>query len=129
MSRVESTKWWAGWMESCVSLRMKLAWTLGSGLQSCRPMGSAISVLKTAYSDRPVSFDTGDEEMLVLPLSGSCTVTCGSEVFELAGRPSVFAGPSDFVYLPISTQVSIAGRLMLAIRSPPVAFNDERFVL
>lgn len=44
--------------------------------------------------------DTGDEEMLVLPLAGSATVDCAGQRFELAGRPSVFAGVTDFAYLP-----------------------------
>jgi 5-deoxy-glucuronate isomerase len=80
--------------------------------------GWTYSGLRVAdLGDRPVTFDTGDEEMLVLPLSGSCTVTCGSEVFELAGRPSVFAGPSDFVYLPISTRVSVEGAGRIAFPS------------
>ncbi len=43
---------------------------------------------------------TGDEEMLVLPLAGSATVDCAGQRFELAGRPSVFAGVTDFAYLP-----------------------------
>ena len=36
--------------------------------------------------------NTGDEEMLVLPLAGSATVDCAGQRFELAGRPAVFAG-------------------------------------
>ncbi|MEU8250381.1 5-deoxy-glucuronate isomerase [Nonomuraea sp. NPDC048916] len=61
-----------------------------------------------------VSFDTGEEEMLVLPLSGSCAVTCSASgepaaSWELAGRASVFDGPSDFAYIPISTQVTVTG--------------------
>jgi 5-deoxy-glucuronate isomerase len=43
---------------------------------------------------------TGLTEVLVLPLAGSCSVTCGSGRLELAGRPSVFDGVSDFAYLP-----------------------------
>ena len=43
---------------------------------------------------------TGDEEMLVLPLAGSATVDCAGQRFELAGRASVFAGVTDFAYLP-----------------------------
>ncbi len=46
---------------------------------------------------------TGPEEMLVLPLAGSCAVTCGGERLELAGRPSVFDGVTDFAYLPRGT--------------------------
>src|ERR1022692_1204358 len=42
----------------------------------------------------------GPQEMLVLPLAGSCAVTGGGERLELAGRPSVFDGVTDFAYLP-----------------------------
>lgn len=45
---------------------------------------------------------TGAEEMIIIPLAGGCRVTCGSESFTLTGRPSVFAGPSDFCYLPVN---------------------------
>ena len=44
--------------------------------------------------------EAGEEELLLVPLAGSCTVTVGSERFEVAGRASVFEGPTDFVYLP-----------------------------
>jgi 5-deoxy-glucuronate isomerase len=48
--------------------------------------------------------ETGDDEVLVLPLAGSCVVSCvvaaGPVVIELAGRRSVFDGVTDFVYLP-----------------------------
>ena len=43
---------------------------------------------------------TGAAEMLVLPLAGSATVHCAGQRLELAGRPSVFAGVTDFAYLP-----------------------------
>jgi 5-deoxy-glucuronate isomerase len=58
-------------------------------------------------------FHTGEDEVIVLPLAGSCTVrTIDGHRFELAGRPSVFAGASDFVYLPRDASVmvtSVAG--------------------
>ncbi|PZG16249.1 5-deoxy-glucuronate isomerase [Nonomuraea aridisoli] len=66
-------------------------------------------------TDAPVSFDTGEEEMLVLPLAGSCTVTLPGETFPLAGRPSVFDGPSDFAYVPIGTRVTIEGAGRIAL--------------
>jgi 5-deoxy-glucuronate isomerase len=44
---------------------------------------------------------TGPEEMLLVPLAGSASVDCDGERLELAGRPSVFAGPTDFAYLPV----------------------------
>jgi len=70
----------------------------------------------------PVSFGTGGEEMIVLPLAGSCVVTVapdggGERVFELAGRPSVFDGPSDFAYIPISAQVTLTGTGRIALPS------------
>jgi 5-deoxy-glucuronate isomerase len=51
---------------------------------------------------------TGQAETLVLPLAGSCSVTCGSERLELAGRTSVFDGVSDFAYLPRHSSSVIA---------------------
>ena len=43
---------------------------------------------------------TGGDEMLVLPLAGPAVVDCDGERFTLAGRPGVFAGVTDFAYLP-----------------------------
>jgi 5-deoxy-glucuronate isomerase len=50
---------------------------------------------------------TGPSEMLVLPLAGSCTVSCGGQRLELADRASVFDGLSDFAYLPRAESVEI----------------------
>ncbi|MGI5283229.1 5-deoxy-glucuronate isomerase [Nonomuraea polychroma] len=80
-------------------------------------------------TDAPLSFDTGEEEMLVLPLAGSCTLTItpsppspapgtpDSETFRLTGRASVFDGPSDFVYVPIHAQVTLQGAGRIALPS------------
>ena len=46
------------------------------------------------------ALDTGPDEMLVLPLAGSCLVECDGERFELQGRSSVFARVTDFAYVP-----------------------------
>jgi 5-deoxy-glucuronate isomerase len=46
-----------------------------------------------------LTFESGEEEVLVLPLEGSCVVGCADERFELAGRAGVFAGLTDFVYV------------------------------
>jgi 5-deoxy-glucuronate isomerase len=56
------------------------------------------------------SFDTGDSEWIVLPLSGSCTVAVSGDTFRLHGRTSVFSGVSDFAYVPRDAQASIASR-------------------
>jgi 5-deoxy-glucuronate isomerase len=55
-----------------------------------------------------VSFHTARDEMLVLPLAGSGTVSCDGRTFELAGRSSVFHRVSDFAYLPIEASVTLS---------------------
>jgi 5-deoxy-glucuronate isomerase len=50
---------------------------------------------------------TVDEEMIVLPLSGSCTVATDGETFALTGRESVFSSVTDFAYMPIQSQAEI----------------------
>jgi len=78
----------------------------------------------TVVAGGPVELDSGDEETLVVPLAGSFRV----EVTEadgtthdvvLAGRPSVFDGPTDVVYTGRGSTVRIsnggpdAGRVAL----------------
>ena len=46
------------------------------------------------------TFDTGEDEWVVLPLSGSCTVACDGETVALAGRRGVFTRVTDFAYVP-----------------------------
>ncbi|WTY49092.1 5-deoxy-glucuronate isomerase [Micromonospora sp. NBC_01412] len=53
-------------------------------------------------------FTTGDDEMLVLPLTGSAMVDCDGTRFELVGRTSVFDRVSDFCYLPIGARVEVS---------------------
>ncbi|MEV4919190.1 5-deoxy-glucuronate isomerase [Streptomyces tirandamycinicus] len=52
--------------------------------------------------------DTGDSEWIVLPLAGGCTVRTEDTTMELAGRASVFAGVTDFAYVPRDARVLIA---------------------
>ncbi|TDD00778.1 5-deoxy-glucuronate isomerase [Saccharopolyspora terrae] len=77
---------------------------------------SSLRVLELAAGESH-RFDTGDSEWIVLPLSGSCAVSCDGEVFELAGRKSVFAGVTDFAYVPRDASVlvdsSAGGRFAL----------------
>ncbi len=62
-----------------------------------------------------------DVERIVVPLSGSFTVRYRSSndshdrVQELHGRPSVFAGPTDVLYLPITTSAEVTGRGRVAV--------------
>jgi 5-deoxy-glucuronate isomerase len=50
---------------------------------------------------------TGEHEVLVLALSGSAVVEAEGECFELAGRPDVFEGISDYVYVPRDSELTL----------------------
>jgi 5-deoxy-glucuronate isomerase len=51
---------------------------------------------------------SGGEELVVLPLAGSCLVECESHRFRLAGRDGVFSGVSDFAYIPCDAEARIS---------------------
>jgi len=71
---------------------------------------------------RTLTFQTGEEEMVVLPLAGQgIRVECDGRTFVLAGRDHVFSGPSDFVYVPREAEVSLA-----ADQDVRVAFPSSR---
>jgi 5-deoxy-glucuronate isomerase len=55
-------------------------------------------------------FVTGDEEVLVLPLAGACAVSCDDKEHRLAGRASVFEGPTDFIYAPPGSTVLVTSQ-------------------
>ena len=55
----------------------------------------------------PFALESGDDELLVLPLSGSCAVRCDGESCTLAGRDSVFSAVSDFAYVPRDARVEL----------------------
>jgi 5-deoxy-glucuronate isomerase len=50
---------------------------------------------------------TGEDELIVLPLAGACSVACDGERFTVSGRESVFAQVTDFVYAPRDADVEI----------------------
>jgi 5-deoxy-glucuronate isomerase len=52
-------------------------------------------------------FATGEDETVVLPLSGGCVVECDGERFELAGRRNVFSRVTDFAYVPRDAEVTV----------------------
>ncbi|KUO13065.1 5-deoxy-glucuronate isomerase [Streptomyces dysideae] len=54
------------------------------------------------------ALSTGDSEFLVLPLTGSGSVTTDGKAFELAGRTGVFASVTDFAYLPRESEALIS---------------------
>jgi len=54
------------------------------------------------------TIETGDDEVIVLPLEGACRVTVDGEAFAVEGRDGVFAAVTDFVYAPRDAAVEIA---------------------
>jgi 5-deoxy-glucuronate isomerase len=54
------------------------------------------------------ALDTGEDEVVVLPLEGAAAVTVDGERFELEGRDGVFAAVTDFVYAPRDARVEVA---------------------
>jgi 5-deoxy-glucuronate isomerase len=63
------------------------------------------------------SGSTGADEVALVPLSGSCTVTSGGEEWQIGGRTSVFDGTTSSLYLPINSEytVTAASNLELSI--------------
>ncbi|MHA3020553.1 5-deoxy-glucuronate isomerase [Mycobacterium sp. BMJ-28] len=62
-----------------------------------------------------VSLNTGDTEVMILPLAGGGSVEAGGQTFPLSPRGSVFDGPADMVYLGIDQAYTVAGRGRIAI--------------
>jgi 5-deoxy-glucuronate isomerase len=54
------------------------------------------------------TFGTGADEVLVLPLSGGCTVSTDGASATLDGRKSVLSGPTDFAYLPVGSTATVS---------------------
>jgi 5-deoxy-glucuronate isomerase len=73
---------------------------------------SSLHVLELAAGDTH-TFDTGEDEWVVLPLSGSCAVSCRDvegrgDLFRLAGRRGVFTRVTDFAYVPRDATATVA---------------------
>jgi 5-deoxy-glucuronate isomerase len=51
--------------------------------------------------------ETGDREMLVVPVEGGCVVEVDGERFELEGRAGVFDRVTDFMYVPIGAALRL----------------------
>jgi 5-deoxy-glucuronate isomerase len=71
--------------------------------------GWGYSSLKIISLEREGShgFDTGPDEVIVLPLNGSVAVDVADAHCELDGRASVFDGPTDLVYVGSGQTVSL----------------------
>ncbi|WP_350348240.1 5-deoxy-glucuronate isomerase [Agromyces sp. G08B096] len=77
--------------------------------------------------DTGLGLPAADLERLIVPLHGSFTVGVdapdddapATERFELAGRPSVFSGPTDTLFLPPGAAARITGRGRVAVAEAP----------
>ncbi|KLU08283.1 MULTISPECIES: 5-deoxy-glucuronate isomerase [unclassified Kocuria] len=65
-----------------------------------------------------ITLDAAEEERIVVPLTGSFTAETGGETYDLAGRPSVFAGPTDVLYTGVRRDLTVStatgGRVAVA---------------
>ena len=79
---------------------------------------SGLRVLDLAAGEAELG-DTGGNEMVVLPLAGSCGVDTDAGGADLAGRAGVFAAVTDCAYVPRDTAYRISteqgGRFALAM--------------
>jgi len=75
------------------------------------------SSLKVVELESPhgLTLDTGETEVMILPLSGQGTVGSGHETFELSWRASVFDGPADMVYIGTGNTYTLSGEGRFAI--------------
>jgi len=74
---------------------------------------------------------TGGEEVCLVPVSGTCSVSSAVGKWEIGGRESPFDGPPHALYLPpgVDYRVEAAGELELAVCSAPAERGVEPFVV
>jgi 5-deoxy-glucuronate isomerase len=91
---------------------------LGAGSTADGPYALALSPEQAGWTycglrvlDLPAGgahrFDTGDDEVIVLPLAGSAVVETDGQRFPLTGRRSVFTAVTDFAYVPRDSTVTV----------------------
>jgi 5-deoxy-glucuronate isomerase len=87
-------------------------------------------VLKLAAGES-VERRADGEEVCLVPLSGTCSVSASSEEWEVGGRKDPFAGPPHALYLPPGTdyRVDATTGLELAVCSAPAETGVEAFVV
>jgi 5-deoxy-glucuronate isomerase len=71
------------------------------------------------------SLDTGDEEVVVVPLAGGALVRAEDGEWEVGGRGDVFAGLPHSLYLPAKTAVELEGSGELALCGAQVDTRRE----
>jgi 5-deoxy-glucuronate isomerase len=94
--------------------------SLGTSDSALKVSGWAHTGLKVATLEEgaAVELPAAGEERIVVPLSGSFTAVVDGQNFQLAGRASVFNGPSDVLYTGTEKTLTISsadgGRVAIA---------------
>ncbi|GAA3287989.1 5-deoxy-glucuronate isomerase [Arthrobacter citreus] len=107
--------------------------SLGAADSAVKVPGWAHTGIKVASlaPGQSVTLSGGQEERLVIPLEGACTVTADGTKYELRGRRSVFAGPTDVLYSGVGTPLTLSsedgGRFAIAL-APASASYPVRLV-
>ncbi len=68
-----------------------------------------LEVLRLAPGQQS-TVDTGPDEVIVVPLAGSCTVDSGNAGAALTGRDSVFSGVTDVAYVPVDSRLRVGSQ-------------------
>lgn len=85
--------------------------------------------LRVAELDGELQLDAAPLERMIVPLSGSFTVSASGESWTLGGRTSVFDGPADVLYLGSQTAATVAGRGRVAVAEATASHPRDAAVL
>lgn len=83
------------------------AWQLDIDAESAGWRFSGLGVLALA-AGAVESFDTGEREVILVPLEGTFDVTVDGVTRTIGGRASVFEGATDVLYVPRDSAVSVS---------------------
>lgn len=87
------------------------------GIEGWQHTGLHVAELAGAAVELPA----GDIERIVVPLAGSFTVDHEGRSTPLAGRSSVFEGPTDTLYVGAGAAIGIRGSGRVAVASAPTS--------
>jgi len=81
-------------------------------------------------SSAPLTIAADNRERAIFVLAGGdITVQYGHESVVIRGRKSVFDGPTDHLYLPINTEISISGDARVAVGEAPAKNSKSASVM
>jgi len=84
----------------------------------------------TVSSANPLHIEADNRERALFVLSGGdINVTYGDQSVVLRGRNSVFDGPTDHLYVPVNTEISISGDARVAVGEAPATVAKAASVM